>query len=105
MNPRNASKARAGFYNELMALGDVVAEVQGKVEGMRLVWEDPEIQTALSVCDPDDVHYNVDAAEDTYTRTYDRMLVMLKNALRRSVAQAGMANAEDARDWERSHVQ
>lgn len=105
MNSRNASKARAGFYNELMALGDVVAGVQSQLEDSTYIWSDPEIQTALSVCDPDDIHYNVDAAEDTYTRTYERMLVMLKSALRRSVAQDGMANAEDARDWERSHVQ
>lgn len=99
-------EAQAGFYNELMALGDVVAEVQSNVGNRPIsVWSDPEIQAALSICDPEDRKYNPDAAEDTYTRTYDRMLVILKNAIRMTVSEAGLANAEDARDWERTHVE
>lgn len=98
------SDARTGFYNELMTLGDVVASAQMQVEDGPSVWSDPTIQAALSVCDPDDRLYNPDAAEDTYTRTYDRMLVMLKAALRRTLAQDGNANAEDARNFERTGV-
>ncbi len=97
-------EAQAGFYNELMALGDVVASVQSQLEDGPSVWSDPEIQAGLSITDPDDVQYNEVEAEATYTRTYDRMLVMLKSALRRSVTQDGLANAEDARDFEKTGV-
>lgn len=98
-------EAQAGFYNELMALGDVVAKVQSEIGNAPIsVWSDPAIQAALSVCDPDHPKYNPDAAEDTYTRTYDRMLVILKSALRMTVSEAGLANAEDARVFERTGV-
>lgn len=101
----NASDARTGFYNELMALGDVVANAQAQVEDGPSVWSDPEIQTGLSITDPDDVQYSVAEAEAAYTRTYDRMLVMLKAALRRTLAQGRTANAADARDFQRTGVE